>query len=84
MKNNKLIVKTKSKTYPIYFGNKILNKRTKWNNKRPLINIKNRKGKISQLYNQRKNIYKLANHRVNCDNLSIMNIVKKIINIYEK
>ena len=25
MKNNKLIVKTKSKTYPIYFGNNILN-----------------------------------------------------------
>ena len=25
MKNNKLIVKTKSKTYPIYFGNGILN-----------------------------------------------------------
>ena len=62
----------------------ILNKRTKWNNKRPLIDIKNRKEKIIQLYNQRKNIYKLADHRVNCDNLSIMNIVKKIINIYEK
>jgi len=26
MKNTKLIVKTKSKTYPIYFGNNILNK----------------------------------------------------------
>ena len=26
MKNNKLIVKTKSKTYPIFFGNNILNK----------------------------------------------------------
>ena len=25
MKNNKLIVKTKSKTYPIYFGSNILN-----------------------------------------------------------
>ena len=25
MKNSKLIVKTKSKTYPIYFGNNILN-----------------------------------------------------------
>ena len=29
MKNTKLIVKTKSKTYPIYFGNNILNK-TGW------------------------------------------------------
>ena len=26
MKNTKLIVKTKSKSYPIYFGNNILNK----------------------------------------------------------
>ena len=26
MKNTKLIVKTKSKTYPIYFGNNIINK----------------------------------------------------------
>ena len=26
MKNTKIIVKTKSKSYPIYFGNKILNK----------------------------------------------------------
>ena len=25
MKNNKLIIKTKSKNYPIYFGNNILN-----------------------------------------------------------
>ena len=62
----------------------IINKRIKWNNKRPLINTKNRKEKISELYNQRKNIYKHANYRVNCDNLSIMNIAKKIIKIYEK
>ena len=26
MKNTKLIVKTKSKTYPIYFGDNIINK----------------------------------------------------------
>ena len=25
MKNNKIIVKTKTKNYPIYFGNKVLN-----------------------------------------------------------
>jgi len=39
MKNTKLIVKTKSKTYPIYFGNNILNK-TGWLIKKNLPNVK--------------------------------------------
>ena len=34
---------------------------------------------INKLYDKRKNIYKLANHRINCDNLSKENIAKKII-----
>ena len=39
MKNIKFIVKTKSKTYPIYFGNNILNK-TGWLIKKNLPNVK--------------------------------------------
>jgi len=39
MKNTKLIVKTKSKTYPIYFGNNILNK-TGWLIKKNLPSVK--------------------------------------------
>ena len=39
MKNTKLIVKTKSKTYPIYFGNNILNK-TGWLIKKKLPDVK--------------------------------------------
>ena len=39
MKNTKLIVKTKSKTYPIYFGNNILNK-AGWLIKKNLPNVK--------------------------------------------
>ena len=39
MKNTKLIVKTKSKTYPIYFGNNILNK-TGWLIKKKLPGVK--------------------------------------------
>ena len=39
MKNGKLIIKTKSKTYPIYFGNNILS--TVWEiNKKNLPNVK--------------------------------------------
>ena len=63
---------------------KTLNKRIKWNNKRPLLNEENNLKKINKLYDERKNIYKLANHRINCDNLNKYNIAKKIIIFYEK
>ena len=42
------------------------------------------KQEISRLYEDRKNIYKLADHKINCDHLSKKNIAKKIINFYEK
>ena len=63
---------------------KDLNKRIKWNNKRPLLNKENSQKKINKLYDKRKNIYKLARHKINCDNLSKENIAKKIIAFYEK
>lgn len=63
---------------------KDLNKRIKWNNKRPLLNEKNNQKKINKLYDERKNIYKLANHKINCNNLSKESIAKKIITFYEK
>ena len=63
---------------------KDLNKRTKWNNKRPLLNKENNQKAIDKLYENRKGIYKLANHRINCDHLSKENIAKKIITLYEK
>ena len=63
---------------------KDLNKRIKWNNKRPLLNKENNQKKINKLYNDRKNIYKLANHKINCDNLNREDIAKKIITFYEK
>tara|TARA_B100000029_G_scaffold511969_1_gene607353 strand:+ start:825 stop:1334 length:510 start_codon:yes stop_codon:yes gene_type:complete len=62
----------------------MLYKRAKWNKKRPLLKEVNMKNKIKEIYNKRKDIYKLADHKINCDNLSKENIVKKIINIYEK
>ena len=63
---------------------KDLNKRIKWSNKRPLLSKENSQKKINKLYDKRKNIYKLANHRINCDKLSKENITKKIIIFYEK
>ena len=63
---------------------KTLNKRVNWNKKRPLINEEDSQMKINQLYAERKNIYKMANYRINCNNLSKEEIVKKIITFYEK
>ena len=61
-----------------------LSKRTEWNKKRPLLDKKNNQKKINKLYSERKNIYKLANHKIVCDNLSKEGIANKIIIFYEK
>ena len=63
---------------------KTLIKRIKWNKKRPLLNKENNQEQINKLYSERKNIYKLANHRINCNNLNKENIANKIIIFYEK
>ena len=63
---------------------KTLNQRVKWNQKRPLLKEENNQKKITELYAERKNIYKLANHQIACDNLSKKNIAEKIIALYEK
>jgi shikimate kinase len=63
---------------------KTLNQRIKWNRKRPLLKEENNQKKIKELYAERKNIYKLANHQIACDKLSKKNIAEKIIALYEK
>ena len=63
---------------------KILSKRAKWNWKRPLLKKENNQQKLKELYAERKNIYKMANHKISCDNLSKENIAKKIITLHEK
>jgi shikimate kinase len=63
---------------------KTLNQRVKWNQKRPLLKEENNQKKITKLYAERKNIYKLANLQIACDKLSKENIAEKIIALYEK
>ena len=63
---------------------KVLDKRTKWSKKRPLLVNDKRSKKINELYAERKNIYKLADYKIKCDELSKENIVKKILIFYEK
>ena len=43
---------------------KTLNQRIKWNRKRPLLKEENNQKKITELYAERKNIYKLAKHQI--------------------
>ncbi len=63
---------------------KAINRRIKWNKKRPLVDTKNTREIIKKLYIKRKNIYKMADHKIKCDNLSKENIANKIIDFYEK
>ena len=63
---------------------KVLSKRVAKNKRRPLLNTGNSNKKLNNLYNERKNIYKLAHHKIKCDNLSIQTITNKIVTIYEK
>ena len=65
-------------------NHKTINKRVKWNKKRPLLNKENSQKKIKQLYSERKDIYELANHKINCDYLEKEDVAKKIIDFYEK
>jgi shikimate kinase len=60
-----------------------INRRVKWNNKRPLLNKENSQEIIKNLYSERKNIYKLAKYKINCNNLTKDAITKKIIFFYE-
>ena len=63
---------------------KTLSQRVKWNQKRPLLKQESNQKKLTELYTERKDIYKLADHKIVCDKLSKENIAKKIIALYEK
>ena len=62
---------------------KTLNKRIKWNKKRPLLDKEDNRKKINKLYSERKGIYKLANYSIDCDNLDKKSIAEQIIIFYE-
>ena len=63
---------------------KTLSQRVKWNQKRPLLKQESNQKKLTELYTERKDIYKLADHKIVCDKLSKENIAKKIIVLYGK
>ena len=61
----------------------IIYKRLRNSKKRPLAN-NNNQNNISKVFMERKKFYYLADHEINCDNLSLNQICNKIIKIYEK
>ena len=63
---------------------KILAERTEWSQKRPLLKTNNNEKTLKEIYEKRKEIYKLADHKILCDKLQKENLTKKIIELYEK
>ena len=63
---------------------KTLNQRVKFNQKRPLLNKGGNEKILKKLYDERKKIYNLANHKIICDKLNKENLAKKIIELYEQ
>ena len=63
---------------------KTLEKRVKWNEKRPLLKINNSYKMIKKIYLKRKKIYKLAKYKIKCDKMNKSDLTKKIILLYEQ
>ena len=62
---------------------KTIYKRLKNSKIRPLVNNDNQKN-LGKIFLERKKIYSLADHEINCDNLNINQISNKIIKLYER
>ena len=58
-------------------------KRYAANNRRPLLNNTKLDTEVKKIYQFRKKIYSLANFKINCDNMSKIQIVEKILVLYE-
>ena len=62
--------------------NETIIKRIYNSKKRPLA-ISLTKGQINNLIKERSKFYSLSNHKINCDKLDKIEIINKILNIYE-
>ena len=61
---------------------KNLSLRLNKNIKRPLLKKKDNLKIVQNIYNERKEIYKLANYKIDCNKFNIKQTTKKIVNIY--
>lgn len=62
----------------------VILERVKDNNYRPLLNVADRLKKIKELLMQRKQFYYCADHHIDTSNISIDDIIKRIISLYNK
>ena len=61
---------------------KLIEKPVKNSKKRPLLNNNNLKETLEKIYYERKEIYSLANFKIDCNKMRLDLIVNKIINLY--
>ena len=82
-KNIRNLILKNSISFWLDLNIKTISKRVKWNKKRPLLKQENAEEIIRKLYSERKNIYKLAKYKVNCNKMTKEKIAEKIIFFYE-
>lgn len=83
--NDKIRKKVLSECFSVWLNVNLetIRMRLKNSKKRPLI-YKNKQNNIDKIFMERKKIYSLADHEMNCDNLNLNQISNKIIKLYEK
>ena len=75
-------VKKKGVTVWLKWNSQTLINRIRKNKKRPIaLNLDD--NKLKDLINSRSKIYSEANYKINCENMNMIEIVKKITQIYE-
>ena len=82
-KNIRNLILKNSLTFWLDLNLKTITQRVKWNKKRPLLKQQNVEEIIKKLYSKRKNIYKLAKYKINCNKMTKEKIAEKIIFYYE-
>ena len=82
-KNVRNLILKNSLSFWLDLNLRTITQRVKWNKKRPLLNQENAEEIIKKLYLKRKNIYKLAKYKINCNSMNKTEIAEKIIFYYE-
>ena len=66
----------------LHLDTQLLKKKLINSKKRPLLNNGDLKSVLEKIYNERKEIYALADFKIDCKQLSIQSISNKIIKLY--
>ena len=66
----------------LHLDTHLLKKRLINSKKRPLLNNEDLKSVLEKIYNEREEIYALADYKIDCKQLSIQSTANKIIKLY--